>query len=319
MLRSALVPDGEDRRRSTVKVVTSAVIQKADGTRRDRPYLLVLAGGNVGEMHLLDGDRERVIGRNPECELRIQGDGVSRRHARITTRDGVSTIEDLGSTNGTWVNDQPVEFTRVLVDGDKLQLGGTTVLKFSLHDAIEENFQRQMYESALRDGLTQIFNKRYFLDRLDAEFAFFERHQSALSLTMFDIDLFKSVNDTWGHLAGDEMLRALASAVNDTIRQEDVFARYGGEEFAVLSREIDLKGARSFGERLRKVVEKLRVTVPGAPEPLGLTISVGVASLPDPSVSLPVDLIENADRALYRAKREGRNRVVVHESVPAQK
>ena len=303
----------EETGRSTEKVAVLPSATPVEPAVRDRPYLIVLAGGTVGEMLILDGDRVRVLGCNPNCDIHFDVDGVSRRHARITTQSGVCVIEDLGSTNGTWVNFEEVRKPRALVEGDLVQLGGATVLKFGLQDIIAENYQRRLHEASLRDGLTQIYNKRYFLERLDAEFAFIQRHPSPLSLTLFDIDHFKSVNDTWGHVTGDEVLRQLAAAINETIRAEDVLARYGGEEFVVLSRQLNLDGALQLAERLRQIVENLPLILPGVPEPLSVTISAGVAEVDDPLVR-PVDLIADADRALYVAKRLGRNRVEVYRS-----
>src|SRR5690606_26447697 len=125
--------------------------------------------------------------------------------------------------NGTFVNGQQVE-AQLLKDGDKIQVGTTTILKFSYHDDLEEQFQRKMYEGALRDGLTKAFNKKYFEDRLQSEVAFALRHGTALSLIMLDLDLFKRINDTYGHLAGDYVLTTFSSSVISTIRKEDVFA-----------------------------------------------------------------------------------------------
>jgi diguanylate cyclase (GGDEF)-like protein len=197
---------------------------------------------------------------------------------------------------------------KALSDGDKIQVGSTTILKFTFHDSLDESFQRQMYESALRDGLTKVFNKKYFQDRLESEFAYAVRHSSPLSLVMFDIDHFKKINDTYGHLAGDYALVTLANVVAQTIRQEDVFARYGGEEFAVICRGVDLQGASAFGERIRRMVQAQLFLYQETE--IRVTISVGVATVPDVGMREPAELIALADEALYEAKRGGRNRVV---------
>jgi two-component system, cell cycle response regulator len=271
---------------------------------RDRAYLIVLAGSNVGEMYKIA--KEAIsIGRGQGADLQILDEGISRHHAAIRLLGDEAVIEDTESRNGTFVNGQRVT-RQVLKDGDKIQVGSTTILKFTYHDQLDESFQRQMYESALRDGLTKAFNKKYFLDRLESEFRFAKRHGTPLSLVMLDIDHFKKINDTYGHIAGDHVLAALARRIQETIRTEDVFARYGGEEFAVILRAIDSLHAMAMAERLRTVVTLLEIRVGQAQ--LALTISLGVAGFPDCNVPDPMTLIGVADAALYAAKRAGRNR-----------
>ncbi len=273
---------------------------------RDRAYLIVLAGASVGEMYKITAETT-VIGRGQQADIQVIDEGISRRHAEIVHEGENIFIKDLGSTNGTYCNGDRINIHH-LSDGDKIQVGSTTILKFTFHDSLDESFQRQMYESALRDGLTKIFNKKYFLDRLESEFAYAVRHHTPLSLVMFDIDHFKRINDTHGHLAGDYALSTLAKVVSDTIRQEDVFARYGGEEFAVICRGIDLGGALAFGERIRRCVDTQAFVYNGVE--LKVTVSVGVAAVSDVGMKDPMELVGAADDALYQAKRQGRNRVI---------
>ena len=273
---------------------------------RDRAYLIVLAGSSVGEMYKITAE-STVIGRGQQADIQVIDEGISRRHAEIVHQGDTIVIRDLGSTNGTYCNGDKIG-EHQLSDGDKIQVGSTTILKFTFHDSLDESFQRQMYESALRDGLTKIFNKKYFLDRLESEFAYAVRHRTPLSLVMFDIDHFKKINDTHGHLAGDYALSTLAKVVQDTIRQEDVFARYGGEEFAVICRGIDLGGALAFGERIRRCVDA-QSFVYNETE-IKVTVSVGVSAVPEVGMKEPQELIGAADDALYQAKRQGRNRVI---------
>jgi diguanylate cyclase (GGDEF)-like protein len=273
---------------------------------RDRAYLIVLAGASVGEMYKIAKEKT-VIGRGNQADIHVVDDGISRRHAEIVhDKDGIY-VRDLGSTNGTFCNGERVS-DHQLKDGDKIQVGSTTILKFTFHDSLDETFQRQMYESALRDGLTKVFNKKYFLDRLESEFAYAIRHKTPLSLVMFDIDHFKKINDTYGHLAGDYALATLANVVSQTIRQEDVFARYGGEEFAVICRGVDLVGAAAFGERIRRMVAAQHFEYQGTT--IKVTVSVGVAAVPDVGMREHAELVGSADEALYTAKRNGRNQVV---------
>jgi diguanylate cyclase (GGDEF)-like protein len=257
-------------------------------------------------MYKISGE-STVIGRGQQADIQVIDEGISRRHAEIVHKGDTIIIRDLGSTNGTYCNGDRVG-EHQLSDGDKIQVGSTTILKFTFHDSLDETFQRQMYESALRDGLTKIFNKKYFLDRLESEFAYAVRHRTPLSLVMFDIDHFKKINDTHGHLAGDYALSTLAKVVSDTIRQEDVFARYGGEEFAVICRGIDLNGAIAFGERIRRCVDAQAFVYNGVD--IKVTVSVGVAAVPEVGMKEPMELVGAADDALYQAKRQGRNRVI---------
>ena len=203
---------------------------------------------------------ETFLGRGQTATVKLMDDGISRRHARIVQQGGEVLIEDLKSSNGTIVNGAPVSM-QLLKDGDKIRLGSTTILKFTYNDQLDESFQQQMYEAALRDGLTKAFNKKYFLDRLETEIAYARRHQANLSLLMFDVDHFKRVNDTHGHLAGDFVLAKLAKVSSATVRTEDIFARYGGEEFGVICRGVSLPNAGILGERLRAVVETTVVRV----------------------------------------------------------
>lgn len=277
------------------------------GGKIQRAYLIVLTGTNVGEMYKVDG--EMYIGRSREAQIQLLDEGISRKHCRLSRLPtGELLIEDLGSTNGTFANGTRIS-RHQLADGDKIQVGSITILKFTYHDDLEESFQRQMYDSALRDGLTKAFNKRYFTDRLHSEFAYADRHRSALTLCMMDLDHFKAVNDTHGHLAGDYVLQTLAVLVQKSVRAEDVFSRYGGEEFAVISRGILPEQARVMAERIRSSVELHRFSYEG--KRLAVTVSVGIAGLPDANLKTPASLIAAADEALYEAKRSGRNRVII--------
>jgi two-component system, cell cycle response regulator len=287
------------------KTVVSTDVAATATSGRTRARLIVLAGGNVGEMYEIG--QELVLGRSRSADVRLHGDGISRKHARVHV-DGVEVLlEDLGSTNGSYVNGERIAGHHVLLEGDKIQIGSGVILKFTFHDELDEDFQKQMFQSASRDALTQVYNKRFFLEQLDSEFAFATRHGTALSLLMFDLDYFKRVNDTYGHLTGDYVLAEFARAIIPAIRQEDTFARYGGEEFVVLSRN-DALSAEAFGERLRKTIETHKFDHDGTL--VRVTVSVGLASVPDPGINSASELIATADRALYAAKRTGRNCVV---------
>ncbi len=299
--------DDNDDDRTKVGQIDSALL--AVRSRRDRPHLIVLAGENLGRMYRIE-QSETIVGRAVEAGIRLEDDGVSRRHAKICQDpDGEVWVEDMRSANGTLVNGQTVA-RRALRDGDKIQMGSTTILKFTYSDRLEEDFQRKMHDAALHDGLTKAYNKRYFLDRLPTEIAYALRHKTPLSLLMFDVDHFKKVNDTYGHLAGDAVLATLSQIASTTLRTEDLFARYGGEEFAILCRGVSAGDASVLGRRLLGLIASSTFQYHSARIPV--TVSIGVASL-GPGMTDGTQLIATADAALYEAKRTGRNRVVTHQ------
>ncbi len=300
---------GEDEGEATrITKLSSLETDLRSRKQQVHAYLVVLAGSNVGEMHRIEGP-ETVIGRAMNTNLRLNDDGISRRHCRVLQIGGKVVIEDLGSANGTLVNGDLVHHQE-LKDGDKIRLGANTMLKFTYQDKLDERFQQQMYDAALRDGLTRVYNKKFFLDRLETEFAYAKRHKTMLSLVMFDVDHFKKINDSYGHLAGDAVLVRLAGITQGMVRTEDVLARYGGEEFAVICRGIPLLNAGILGERLRTAVEQ--AVFEFQDRRLPVTISVGVAALPEAQASSPQELVGHADSALYEAKKTGRNRVCIH-------
>lgn len=271
-----------------------------------KPCLTVLTGGASGTLFRVSKG-VAVIGRAPRVDVKLEDDGISRSHARLRAETNRAWLEDMGSRNGTFVNGTKITTPTELREGDKIQVGRTTVLRFGFQDDLDESFHENLMSSALRDGLTKLFNKRYLMDRLDSELKFAQRHQTALTLLMLDLDHFKKINDTNGHLAGDMILAAVAAALLRAVRNEDVVARFGGEEIAIVLRAIGLEAAAHMAERLRKVVELAEVDVGG--KMLRATVSIGVAGYPSTPAETVEELIEAADKALYRAKAEGRNRV----------
>ena len=274
---------------------------------KPKPYLLVLAGSSVGEMHRIAKEKT-VLGRGDKVDVRLVDEGISREHAQLIQVGEKVFLEDLGSTNGTFCNGTRVQ-RQPLAHGDKILLGSTTILKFSYHDKLDEMFQRQMSESALRDGLTKTFNKRYLNERLESEFTYASRHGTSLALLFLDIDHFKKINDAYGHPGGDFVLTELSKLITDILRPEDILARYGGEEFAVISRGSTVAEGEVMAERLRRMVEAHAFVF--EEQSIRVTISVGVAGSPHPGVQSPADLIAVADEMMYEAKRSGRNRVCV--------
>lgn len=265
--------------------------------------LICISGRSIGQMFVLSRE-ETTLGRAPECDVYLDDEGVSRHHAKVIRQDDAVILMDLGSTNGTWHEGERVQVL-TLEDGMKVQVGTSTILQFRYQDEKEQQFHSLMQTFKTHDPMTEAFNKRAFLVEIEKEAGFARRHALPLALVMFDLDHFKRVNDSYGHQAGDIVLRTVAQLVMDTKRKEDVFARYGGEEFALLLRNTALDQAFIAGERIRRLIENMEVIHNGRRIPT--TVSVGVATLDD-GVEQPTDLIERADERLYMAKRKGRNR-----------
>jgi two-component system cell cycle response regulator len=276
---------------------------------RDRGLLIEMSGSSAGRVHALNG-APVTIGRGARCTLPIPDSTLSRTHASIawSPSEGAYVLVDEGSLNGSFVNRERV--TRaVLKHGDRLRFGSGVRLQFQLVNLEEERVLVHMYEAAVLDGLTGLMNRRALDQRLLAEVAHAVRHRRELCALVVDVDHFKRVNDTHGHLVGDEVLRAVAGLMAGAVRCEDILARYGGEEFVVLARDIPLDGAVCLAERLRKAVESEEITFEGTS--LKVTVSVGVASLAGVQGDRTGQaLIDRADQALYRAKETGRNRTV---------
>ena len=190
----------------TTLVVKVAPDRQAAACSERAGTLTVLIGADVGAMYSLTGPV--MLGRGAEAQVSLDDDGISRRHCRIVRGAGLYELEDLGSTNGTYVDYDRVQGRIELQDGARIQIGNS-VLRFALQDRLEQETSRRMYEMAVRDGLTSAYNRRYFDERIESEFAFAVRHGSALCVLLIDIDHFKRINDTHGHHGGDEVLRRM--------------------------------------------------------------------------------------------------------------
>ena len=217
-------------------------------------------------------------------------------------------VEDLDSSNGTYRGSERVMKPPPLEDGDLVGLGRQTLLRVALLDELSERALLAMSEASLVDGLTGAYNRRYFDSHVDTEIEFAGRHDQPLSVILLDIDEFKRINDQRGHDVGDRVLRVIAASIRRIIRPGDVFARYGGDEFVILARSLDARNAEILAERIRKSVERACLHSPAGV--LRATLSIGVASKPPSSSCTRAELIGIADRAMYRAKAAGRNRVV---------
>jgi two-component system cell cycle response regulator len=286
---------------------TDPILTVPATTGKDRATLTILSGMNAGQVFALDGT-DHVIGRGTEADLWVEDGGVSRRHARISCRaDGRYFVEDLGSTNGTFIASQRVQ-TCEIKSGDRVQLGPTIILRFAITDDAEEELQRRLYESSTRDALTRAYNRKYLTERLTAEVAYSRRHKVRLAVILIDLDDFKAINDGYGHLAGDMVLRLVSAQMQRLIRVEDLLARYGGEEFIILARSTGKTEAVRLAERIRQAISEL--DIPLTERSIRTTLSIGVASLADVAPEGgPTELVALSDARLYRAKADGKNRV----------
>jgi diguanylate cyclase (GGDEF)-like protein len=281
-----------------------------------RAMLTVLTGLNAGRLISVDGSPV-TIGRAEDADLVVDETGVSRHHARVArTPEGGFYVEDLGSVNGTFVGANRVE-RAPLQRGDLLQLGPRLRMRFAIADAVDEALHQQLYDSSVRDPLTQIFNRRYLDGRLPAEVARARRGHGDLAILMIDVDSLKAVNDSFGHLAGDRALCAVAARIHRALRVEDVLVRYGGDEFVVLAVGTDRVDARQLAERVRRAVEGLHMSARG--REVRITASIGVASLAELAANdEPAALLAAADARMYVAKESGKNRVCAAEGATRQ-
>ena len=280
-------------------------------TGRLVPVFQVVAGADQGKVFVFEPENPRIIvGRSQQCNFPVMDASCSRQHAEFVLGiDEVVTIHDMGSTNGTRVNGVKLaEESVVLKDGDRLQLGDNTIIRFAMIPEEDARAQMEVYFQATRDPLTGANNRRQFEDTLARELAFLKRGGMGLGLIFMDVDFFKKINDTYGHPAGDEVLRDLVKRVSDMIRQEDLFARIGGEEFALIVRSDALEGVTGLAERIRAIMEKTASSFEGRSIPF--TMSLGVTYSAAKNDIRAQDFISGADQALYSAKHSGRNRVV---------
>lgn len=290
---------------------TQLTVQKASRPATAREACLVHiypAGPEMGRRHPLTDAAVR-FGRAEDCDVRLTDNATSRRHAAVAPAvGGGHEVADLGSTNGTYVNDERVAGPRSLRDGDYLRVG-SAIYRYLAGGNIEAEYHEEIYRLTVLDGLTGAHNRRALDEFLDREVARSRRHDRPLSVLLLDIDKFKAVNDGRGHLCGDLVLRGLAERVRPGVRAEDLFARYGGEEFALALVETDHAAAVAAAERLRRLVAAEPFVWEG--EPVRVTVSLGVATTRgEEGAADPAALLRVADERLYRAKQAGRNRVV---------
>jgi two-component system cell cycle response regulator len=284
---------------------TGSVPGETEREAEKRPCLVMIRGDFIGQVYELTND-VMMIGRSDDVDLVVSDISISRKHAMIVRRPEGFFLSDLGSTNGSFVNKEQVEEPLPLHEGDKVAIGHV-VFKFTYQDEDDTEYHMMLRNMAIKDGLTRIYNKRYFTEVLEKECEYNRRNHVGLSLILFDIDHFKQINDTWGHPAGDFILKHLAQLIDNEARGYDVFARYGGEEFVILLRGSTLEAAIRIAERVREEVEECVFTYDEID--LKITVSLGVAHWEGEEDMSEKELVEAADRRLYEAKDGGRNKV----------
>jgi diguanylate cyclase (GGDEF)-like protein len=276
------------------------------GSANARAYLVQIypPGLSLGSRFVL-GDSPVLLGRDLKCDICIDDPSVSRHHARFEPQGDGFAVTDLQSTNGTSVNKIPITHSK-LKDGDDLRFGNC-IYRFLASGNVEAQYHEEIHRLTIIDVLTHIPNRRYLLQVLERELLRSARYQRPLAFVLFDIDHFKAINDTFGHLGGDGTLRELAVCIQSTIRKEGLFARYGGEEFAVVLPEADMAIGINVAERIRRKIEDHPFEYGGTT--FSLTVSLGVSATSGMEPITSDKLISQADARLYEAKREGRNRV----------
>jgi diguanylate cyclase (GGDEF)-like protein len=283
-----------------------------------RPVLVILQGHSIGQTIQLERERT-ILGRGSQADLVLRDDIASRQHAEVIRLclEGNCIeyyVNDLDSTNGTFLNGAKVTSQQLLQDGDKIKIG-SHLLKYAMLDEFEAEFQEKLHQMTQRDELTGLRSRRSLFAELDRKIT--EAAKSAeppqISVLMMDIDFFKRVNDGRGHLVGSHTIRDVGHIIRDVVGSADLAARYGGEEY--------MGYVVGSGERGVEIAETIRKTVEAHPFPastsdlsqtMHITISLGVATFPDDGVAA-LEIVQKADQALFRAKLSGRNRTCVYD------
>jgi len=292
----------------TIIVTRKVETEEQEKVRKLEPWLIQISGKETGQQFNLAGKEKIGIGRDPQCQIALDDPTVSRNHAEIVCKGEQNiVIRDLGSTNGVYVNGKKIK-EEPLHDGDKVLIGTRLYFKLAYQDTVDETYQRNIFKAANIDGLTQLYNKKYFFDALPKEFSFARREKKPLSILMMDIDYFKKINDTYGHIAGDAVLQTIGKYLKETVRLENIACRFGGEEFVILLKNCTPDQAYFVAERIRQNIEKAKVKTKGGE--ITITISIGIATYDGKNYDTFDDVMQAADQNLYKAKESGRNRTV---------
>lgn len=303
----------KDEFESKTAIADLSKIQGASTPKEEGiPCLVQYNGANIGTRYLLYKEKTN-IGRSADCDISLPDISISRQHAFIYNDKSGVFVEDTNSSNGTFVNEKKITSKSQLKDQDTLRLG-TLLLKFFSKDNVDGFIQDKIYRLATIDAGTQIFNKQYLQDTLENQFRKAKSSGKDLTIIYFDLDHFKKVNDTYGHVAGDQVLRDIAKLVKKTVRKEDTFARFGGEEFVIILPNTNLEQAIKIAETIKQkcetFVQNIIYELNGIKTQADYiqTISLGLATCQQ-QMNSPKDLLEAADQKLYQSKKNGRNRL----------
>ena len=302
---------GENSDKTAVLSFDQETLNRELQKAKEQPACLILIRGTPqGHRYFIDKD-EMIIGRDPAADIAINDPLISRKHAKVSREGTVVKIEDLGSSNGTVINGKKLEGGNVakLAKEDMIKLGNS-IVKYLPAGEIEIIFYGNLNQAANTDPMTKLFNKGYFIEAIDAEVKRAKALSSPLTLIFFDLDHFKKVNDTFGHDAGDYVLKEFSNVIRNmgVYKSKDIFARYGGEEFCLLMPGITSEEAAPIAEQIRGKIHMHEFMYEGKRIPV--TTSMGVADLKG-DVESSQDLIKTSDKALYQSKEGGRNRVTI--------
>lgn len=281
-------------------------IQKA----KDQEACLIIIRGTPQGHRFFISQGSMSIGRDPTADIQVADQSISRKHASISLESDGAYLTDLKSSNGTFINGKKLGLgERVRLSKEDMIKMGNTILKFLPKGELEILFYGNLGSAAHTDSLTQIYNKGYLVEALEAEFKRARALGQPLSVLFFDLDHFKKINDTYGHAGGDFVLKEICQLVKTRqLRPKDVFARYGGEEFVIVLGQTPIDSASQIAEQIRKMIADHSFEFQNQKIPV--STSIGVAEISSQLIGAP-QLLEIADKALYEAKRSGRNKVVL--------
>lgn len=290
--------------RDKTNIVSSNTLNiQMENAKKDKASLRQMNGKFIGRKYPINKG-STLVGRDPGLDITVQEESVSRRHAELIFDGESLQVVDLDSTNGTYINDKPIK-NKTASHGDLIRFG-SIVFKYIPSGSIETVFHDELHNLAHLDGLTGSYNRKYIIDYMETEVKRCQKLEVPFSMLIFDLDHFKKVNDTYGHLAGDYVLKETVRLLKDKVlRASDILGRYGGEEFCIILSEAPLRTAIDIAERIRKAVEGHNYIFDE--NSMDVRISVGVASMK--ATDTATTLLELADKALYRAKESGRNKV----------
>lgn len=286
-----------------------ALERDVETAKSSDPILVVIRGNAQGKKHTIS-EGSITVGRSRQAEIRVLDPSVSSKHAKIIRAGNSVFIEDLGSNNGTYVNNERISTRRELHKEDMITVG-TTILKYVPAGELEILYHGNLIKAAYVDSLTGVYNHNYISEALEAEFKRAKALGQKFSIILIDVDNFKQINDGFGHGAGDHALREFCQlSLANVLRASETIGRYGGDEFLVLLWNTTAAEAAGVAERLRRLVAETKFLYDG--NQLPVSISCGVASMTAAHKTV-ADFFKAADRALYESKAKGRNCVSISE------